>query len=227
MSNKKKIVKTEFNFGWKNWGKILPGYAEPTIKNQNGDILDIGCATCNLYSFLRSKGWEKTYYGVDIQKYGEYEYPSGINLIIEDPMKLKFPKVDTIILYNILEHIDDPVSLLEKSIKNSKNVLVNIPKRNEGLWKHNIIEYHQLDKTHKHCGFSKQEIYKLTDLAGGKIIQYKEFGEVNPKFGVVLWKNRIPQLAMILLNKISIFILSKIFSYESYYTDIWCEVVKK
>ena len=143
-------------------------------------------------------------------------------------MDIKLPKVDTVILYNILEHVDEPLGLLEKAIKTSKkNVLINIPKRNEELWKYNIVEYHQLDKTHKHCGFSKQEIFKLTDLAGGKIKEYKEFGKINPLFGVVLWKNIIPKLFMYSFNKISMFILSKIFSYEIFYTDIWCEVVKK
>ena len=43
------VVKTQFDFGWKKWGKNVPGYAEPTLKHQKGDILDIGCATCELY----------------------------------------------------------------------------------------------------------------------------------------------------------------------------------
>ncbi len=195
MNSKTELVQTEFDFGWKKWGKIIPDYAEPTLKYQKGDILDIGCATCVLYSFLRSKGWENEYYGVDIQKYEDYEYPSGVNLIIGDPMDIKLPKVDTVILYNILEHVDDPLGLLEKAIKNSKkNVLINIPKRNEELWKYNIVEYHQLDKTHKHCGFSKQEIYKLTDLAGGKIKELQRVGKINPLFGAVLWKNILPTI---------------------------------
>jgi SAM-dependent methyltransferase len=197
MNKKTELVKSEFDFGWKKWGRILPDYAELTLKYQKGDILDIGCATCALYSFLRTRGWENEYYGVDIQKYEDYEYPSGVNLIIGDPLELKLPKVDTIILYNILEHVDDPLTLLDKALKNSdENVLINIPKRNEELWKFNIVEYHQLDKTHKHCGFSKQEIYNLTDLAGGKIKNYKEYGKINSLFGVVLWKNRLPQLFM-------------------------------
>lgn len=37
-----------------------------------------------------------------------------------------------------------------------------------------IVEYHQLDKTHKHCGFTKEQIEKIIERAGGKIINYKE-----------------------------------------------------
>lgn len=221
MDNKKDgIIKTEFNFGWKEWGESIPHYAEMTLKHEKGDILDVGCATCELYRFLKSHGWKGKYYGIDIKKYDGYEYPKDVNLIIGDPMDMKLPEVDTVILYNILEHVNDPAGLLKKAIKTSKkNVLINIPKRNEELWNHGIVEYHQLDKTHKHCGFSKEEIYNLVDMAGGKIVTYKEFGAIDAMKGVALWNNIIPKLFNFLLNRI--------FSSRTFYMEIWCEVMKK
>lgn len=217
----KELVKAEFDFGWKKWGDVYPAYTGPTLKHQKGDILDIGCATCELYTFLRSKGWKNEYYGVDIQKYENYEYPDGVNLIIGDPMEIELPKVDTVILYNILEHVDDPLELLKKAIETAnKNVLINIPKRNEMFWGNGVIvEYHQLDKTHKHCGFTKEEIFRISDLAGGKVTDYKEFGEINAMIGITLWNNIIPKLIIFLLNKL--------FSSKTFYIEIWCEVVKK
>lgn len=218
-SKNDELIKTEFNFGWKKWD-LLPHYAEPTLKNQKGDILDIGCATCELYKFLKSRGWEGNYYGIDIKKFEDYEYPEGVNLIIGDPLEIDLPEVDTIILYNILEHVDYPLELLKKSVETSKeNVLVNVPKRNEELWGYNIVEFHQLDKTHKHCGFSKEELFKLSELAGGKVVNYLEFGEFSVVSGVNLWKNILP--------KLSIYLLNKIFSSKKYYQEIWFELVKK
>jgi len=91
-----------------------------------GGILDVGCGTCQLFKYLRGKGWKGDYTGVDVEKYKGYKYPEGIKLIIGDALEIKFPQVDTCILYNILEHVDSPVALLSKSLKVSKNALVNV-----------------------------------------------------------------------------------------------------
>ena len=178
-------------------------YAELIFKYQRGDILDVGCATCQLYKFLSDNEWKGKYYGIDIQKYENYNYPKEVKLIIEDALEVEFPKVDTVILNNILEHVDCPIKLLTKAINVAReNVLINVPKRNEELWKYGIVEYHQLDKTHKHCGFSKEEVHKLVELAGGEIRTYKELGKTDATVGLGLWNNIIPKTIIYLLSKI-------------------------
>lgn len=212
-----KVVKSDFDFGWKEWKKP-PAYAELAFQYQKGDILDVGCGTCQLYSFLRKKGWKGKYYGIDAKKYN-YDYSKGIELIIGDALEVEFPEVDTVILYNILEHIDDPVKLLKKALNSAReNVLVNVPKRNEELWKLGIAEYHQLDKTHKHCGFSRDEVYKLVELAGGKICTYKELGRTDARVLLGFWDSIIP--------KGIVYALTKIFPSKVFYQEIWCEVVE-
>ncbi len=205
----------------KKWQDI-PAYADLTLQHQRGDILDVGCATCQLYSYLKEKGWRGKYYGIDIQKYEGYEYPKGVELIIGDALKVEFPSVDTVLLYNILEHVDDPITLLRKAINAAReNVLVNVPKRNEEMWKkYGILEYHQLDKTHKHCGFSKDEIYKLVDLAGGKITIYKELGSLSIVSIRLLGKHLV---TLLLCPKIGQLFFHK----KTFYQEIWCEVVRK
>jgi SAM-dependent methyltransferase len=220
MKGEDNFVKTDFDFGWKKWQGI-PAYAELTLRHQRGDILDVGCATCQLYNYLKEKGWKGKYYGIDIQKYEGYDYPKDVELIIGDALKVEFPRVDTILLYNILEHVDDPIILLRKAISAAReNVLINIPKRNEEMWKYGIVEYHQLDKTHKHCGFSKNEVYKLVNLAGGKIIRWEEWDGIivipimifGKRLGVLLLNHKIGRV---------------IFPRKTFYTEIWCEVIKK
>lgn len=213
------IVKKEFDFGWKNW-TAAPEFAELALQYQKGDILDVGCATCQLYQYLREEGWDKNYYGIDYQKYESYEYPEGVNLIIGDALELEFPEVDTVILYNILEHISDPITLLKKALKAAKkNVLIYVPKRNEEMWMNGIIEFHQLDKTHKHCGFSEEEIYNIVSLSGAEISNYKDMVLIDATIGVNLWNNRIPRF---IVGK-----LIKIFSSKTFYQEMWCEVVLK
>jgi SAM-dependent methyltransferase len=213
------IVKTDFDFGWRKW-KSVPPYIELAFRYQKGDILDIGCGTCQLYNFLKSKGWKGKYYGIDIKKYGNYDYSEDIEFIIGNALELELPKVNTAILYNVLEHIDDPIGLLAKALDSSKdNVLINVPKRNEEMWQYGIAEYHQIDKSHRHCGFSKKEVYKLVNLAGGKIVTYKELGKIDAKIGMPFWNNIVP--------KAIVYLLDKIFSSKTFYQEIWCEVIKK
>jgi len=211
------LIKNDFDFGWKKWYKP-PFYAYLALKYQKGDVLDVGCATCELYTFLKSNGWDNKYYGIDLVKYDDYEYPADVNLIVGNSSEIEFPEVDTVILYNILEHVDDPLKLLVNSLKSTReNVLINIPKRNEEMWiKHGLFEPHQLDKTHKHCGFSKDECYDLINLAGGEIITYHEAGKINAMKTIGLWNNVIPRGIT--------FLMGKVFSSKTYYHDIWCEI---
>jgi SAM-dependent methyltransferase len=223
MENKKEknwreIVKTDFDFYWKSQCNPLLG--QPTFQYNRGDILDIGCGACQLYNYLKSKGWKGKYYGIDIKEYEGYRYPKEVELFIGDALEIKFPKVDTCVLYDILEHINEPIKLLSKAINSSENVLIAVPKRNEEMWRYGIVEYHQLDKAHKHCGFSKEEVYKLVDLAGGKIKIYKELG------GLTILQIRLlsRHLARLLLSaKIGHIIFPK----KTFYQEIWCEVIRK
>jgi len=213
------IVKKNFDFGWKaglGWVRQIDLL---TLEHQKGDILEIGCGTCQLYNFLSQKGWPGRYIGMDVQRYEGYPYPSGVELIIGDPAVLTLPKTDTVVLYNVLEHVENPCTLLNTSIEScQKNVLMNVPKRNEALWKHGVVEYHQLDKTHQHCGFSREEVHDIVRLSGGKIRSYKDMEKVNATMGLSLWNSRIP--------KDVVRVLSKIFSSKTFYREIWCEVVK-
>lgn len=212
------LVKNDFDFGWKKW-KYVPETARFALEHQMGDILDIGCATCQLYSFLKKKGWIGNYYGVDAVEYKGYNYPDSVNLTIGNALDLEFPRVDTVVLYDILEHVDRPITLLKKSIDCSRhNVLISVPRRNEELWALGVVEFHQLDKSHKHCGFSKEEVHKLVDLSGGEVHAYREYGALDASLGVNLWKGRVPKAAL--------YGLKLLFSSRSYCSGILCEVVK-
>ena len=119
--------------------------------------------------FFESKRTERGIVGIDVRRYEGYHYPTGIERIKGDTSTLTFPKTDTVILYNLLEHVEDPCNLLRKSVEIcQKNVFVNVPKRNEALWGNRVIECHQLDKTHQHCGFSKEEVNNIVRLSGGE-----------------------------------------------------------
>jgi len=209
-------AKTEFDFGWKT--RIEPQTAELALKHNRGSILDIGCGTCKLYDYLRSRGWKGQYTGIDTKRYEGYEYPEGIELIIGDATTITLPKTDTCILYNVLEHVNEPTKLLSKCLGISKNTLVNVPKRNEELWAHGVIEYHQLDKSHRHCGYTKEEIAKVIEKAGGRIVDSVELGKTDATVGMSLWKSSIPRFFVRNLRKI--------FASKFFYQEMWFEIEK-
>jgi len=208
------IVKTEFDFGWKT--RVNLQCADLALRFNRGDILDIGCGTCQYYSYLTKKGWQGRYTGIDITKYEGYEYPSGANLLIGDAIELELPKVNTSILYGVLGVVDDPVALLSKALNTSDNVLVDVPKRNEELWRYGILEGHQVDKDSKHCGFTKEELFKLVERSGGKITNYQERW---PMRLIPLHLSRIWLGVVILRGPLAKVLPSKVF-----YQAIWCEI---
>jgi 2-polyprenyl-3-methyl-5-hydroxy-6-metoxy-1,4-benzoquinol methylase len=213
------VVKKEFDFGWKARDSIYQADLL-ALEYQKGDILDVGCGTCRLYNVLSQRDWTGRYIGIDVQRYEDYTYPAGIELIMGDATTSTFPKTDTVVLYWLLEHVEDPCALLSKSIEScQENVLLCVPKRNEALWEHGFVEYHQLDKTHQHCGFSKEEVNDIVRLSLGKIRSYKEMTKRDATVGLSLWNNRIPRTV--------VSVLSKIFSSKTFYENIWCEVVKE
>jgi SAM-dependent methyltransferase len=211
------IVKKESDFGWKAGDSTYPA-DQLALEYQKGDILDVGCGTCRLYNFLSRREWTGHYTGIDEQRYEHYAYPAGVELIVGDAATITLPKTDTVILYWLLEHVEDPCGLLRKCIESChENVLLCVPKRNEALWERGVVEYHQLDKTHQHCGFSQEEVQNIVRLSGGKIQSYKEMSEINAKVGMSLWNSRIPKGVVI--------VLSRMFSSKTFYENIWCEVV--
>ena len=110
----------------------------------------------------------------------------------EELVKTDFPATDTVVMYDLLEHVDDPVILLSKAFKAARhNVLVNVPLRNEDMWKHGVVEFHQIDRTHKHSGFSKEEFLRIVEQSSGQVKDCLETGKADATIGVNLWESRL------------------------------------
>jgi hypothetical protein len=133
---------------------------------------------------------------------------------------MELPKADTYILQDVLEHVEDPVSLLARCVCRAENVLIAVPKRNEDLWRYGIVEYHQLDKSHKHWGFTEEEVRGLVERSGGRISRYQELASTD----LVALSGAFvehPWFAPILHQ------LLKLFTAKSYAQEIWCEVRRR
>lgn len=210
------IVKDHLDFPWKS--QIHPDLGRLVVEHCRGNVVDVGCGTCQVYRHLRGNGWNGEYVGIDNVAYDASAYPEGAKVLVGDALSMELPTSDTFILHDVLEHVDDPVALLTRCVRNAKSVLVAVPKRNEELWKYGVVEYHQLDRTHKHWGFTEEEVRRLVEHSGGRIVSYREL--VTTELVVLARAFVQHEWFMSVIKK-----LAKVFPTKSYAQEIWCEVV--
>lgn len=210
-----KVVKDRLDFPWKS--QIHPDLGRLVMERCRNSVVDVGCGTCQVYRHLRDNGWKGDYVGIDSVAYDAQAYPEGAKVLVGDAFTMELPASDTFILHDVLEHVDDPVALLARCLRKAKNVLVAVPKRNEDLWQYGVVEYHQLDRTHKHWGFTEQEVRLLVDRSGGRIVSYQELVKTEL---VALARAFVehPWFIRALRN------LLRVFPSKSYAQEIWCEV---
>lgn len=135
-----------------NWGlleeplnvhkiKLLDHYAK-------GKILDVACATGRYTNYLGTNAQ-----GIDNQpeliKKAKRAFPK-ISFNVGDAYDLPFQKntFDTVILFDILEHLDD-VKVLKEAMRVGKRFVISVPRKNQAiLTKYSLAHHHYLDRTH-------------------------------------------------------------------------------
>lgn len=211
------VAKTDIQFPWK--GEINLALGKLVVDNNRGNVVDVGCGTCQVYQHLIKHGWKGEYVGVDAVAYEGYAYPEAVKVILGDALAVPLPPSNTYILFDVLEHVEDPIGLLSKCIRNADNVLIAVPKRNEELWRRGVVEYHQLDRTHKHWGFTEHELRRLVKCSDGQIVKYQELVPIDllGLLGAFTESDRFYRL----MEQ-----LTKLFPTKTYFQELWCEVTK-
>ncbi|MEJ2613821.1 MAG: methyltransferase domain-containing protein [Ignavibacteriaceae bacterium] len=146
-------------------------------------ILDVGCGKGRLGKILKEK-FNAEVWGVeyieDIASFAAENLDSVIPGSIEDAIfKLPDNYFDTIIFADVLEHLIDPYSVLEKiksKLSKKGEIVASIPnvrhwsvvkKLLEGDWEYQ--EFGIMDNTHLRF-FTRKSIYNMFEKAGYKII---------------------------------------------------------
>ena len=74
-------------------------------------IFDVGAATGYVLDIAKSRGW--TTYGSELSAYaGDIAAQRGHTMIIGGLTDAKFPMVDAVMMWDVLEHVDDPRAYL-------------------------------------------------------------------------------------------------------------------
>ncbi|MDP3066980.1 MAG: class I SAM-dependent methyltransferase [Methanobacteriaceae archaeon] len=161
----------------RDWYLEKEGYASPLLldfatQNAGKTILDLGCATGEYCIKLEKMGFECT--GVDINtQYVEIARKNGVNAVVASGDDLKFAddSFDTVLLFEILEHVENPQNLLKEAKRVAKkNVLITVPNCGQlsQLSQFNLTYEHLLEQDHVNF-FTKND---LEDLIA---VEFKEF----------------------------------------------------
>ena len=153
----------------KNWYLTIEPCASPksinfVARHAGRKILDLGCATGGYCSSLNNLGFKCT--GVDINpEYIKKARENNIEAYTMEADNLEFPdnSFDTVLLFEILEHVDNPYKILKESKRVAKkNILITVPNctRFFELKSTGLTYEHILEKDHINF-FTKKELENL------------------------------------------------------------------
>ncbi|MGQ9617985.1 MAG: class I SAM-dependent methyltransferase [Candidatus Aminicenantia bacterium] len=170
------------------WGYLNSSRLEVIFQFSGKKVLDVGCSRGNYVRFLLGKGYDA--YGLDIIYHREWEelkerFKQGeIN-------KLPYndEEFDTLLLFEILEHLENPEGALKEVRRVSKkNIIVSVPDcelypfmRESGLTFH-----HWIDRTHLSY-FTEKELKDKLREHGFEIVYFKRINPVHPE--IMLFQN--------------------------------------
>lgn len=126
-------------------------------------ILDFGCASGNYCLELGRLGFDCT--GVDInEEYIKTALSRGVNALrVKDSLPFEDKSFDTVILFEILEHVSCPAEILKEAKRVAKkNVLLTVPNNTEFemLKRANLTYEHMLEEDHSNF-FTKDSLSGL------------------------------------------------------------------
>ena len=199
--------------------------------SNNSKILDLGCNEGYIGKELKKKGCYIT--GIDRNTIKDKRNIDNfikldLNRIEEFPIIDKF---DYILILDVIEHLNNPESLLDKVRENSKlkcpTVIITVPNiaffftRFQLLFSHfNYGKQGILDLTHRRL-FTFGSIKKLCEASGYKI---KKIVGIPAPFPKAIGKNKV-SMFLLSLNKKLIFLHKSMFSYQIYIEAVPTPVV--
>lgn len=181
----------------------------------NKIILDVGCATGYFADQLREK--KCVTYGVEVDENAAFHARKFCKKVyIEDVTMFSLSKThhrfyDYILLLDVLEHLKNPLIVLEKLkiyLKKKGKIIVSVPnfahisvRINLLLGRFNYSEFGILDKNHIRF-FTKEsflELFKIAGLRLEKLDYSADFGQI-PFLGRIL--KRLDKKAQYLITKV-------------------------
>lgn len=142
---------------------VAPPLIRFVRRHARGRILDLGCATGNYCLHLKNLGYDIA--GADVRpEYVSIAASRGVEAyLIERGVPLPDKSFDTVLLFEVLEHLEDPLAVLREASRLARgNVLITTPHSGgiDHLRELGLLYEHFADMDHRN--FFTQDA--LTDL---------------------------------------------------------------
>lgn len=137
-------------------------------------LLDFGCGSGLLISDLKHRG--KQVFGVEIKSQLLKLLSSSGLYVSNDIKNLHKNDFDMITMFHVLEHLEDPVSILNNirdNLSNHGKLIIEIPNANDALlslYKNDCFKEHTLWSEHRVL-YTKQALMQLLSFVGFSDIQ--------------------------------------------------------
>lgn len=176
------------------------GVLDEWKKNQimrfcKNSALDVGCNSGELVGYLNSIG--RYAEGIDNSEQlilqARQKYPHATFHLGQDLSIFSDNQFDTIVAWNVLEHIPDDIGVLREFLRIAKtNVILSIPKEDEISLPYSRVTYRPyVDPTHVHY-YTRELLNNMVSGIGHYNIYFEDTTRVRPllayhKIGIPLW----------------------------------------
>lgn len=177
--NRHKLLREKDRIG--SWGQFNWPRAAVVLKFAGRKIIDVGCASCLYVEFLAKKGYDA--FGLDLFPPRELRPRLAHRFIMADICHLPFKdqEFDTVLAFEVLEHIPQVDQALEEMIRVARhNLILSVPdaelypfQRESGL-----VFFPWADRSHVNFFTEKSLIKWLTE----KNLKIRLISRINPVF---------------------------------------------
>ena len=158
----------------------LNPFRKRAIESFSGDsILDVGCGN-GIYVNFFANG--KKIQGIDLNPSdGWHENPSLFSIGEASQLKAASKSVDTILAFEVLEHLQDPTQALNEFRRVAKkNIIITVPNcyQTLGMKESNLAYGHYVDPTHINF-WDKKTLIELLDNLEIEILHFEYINYIN------------------------------------------------
>ena len=173
-----------------NWGRVNRHRLRAVLRHAGPSILDVGCSRGGYVECLAARGYRA--WGLDLladaawQQGAGHQMPHPPGYVAGDGCALPFcdGAVDTVIAFEVLEHVPDPGRALAEFRRVCReNLVLSVPdcETPDGILRAGLVYAHWRDRTHR-TFFTSASLGDALSKAGWRPISMQRINAILPDY---------------------------------------------